>query len=124
MKMKRKTDQVCISTWHFNYLHLTHSLEFRGEKVKSVIDGSSIRYFSTKKRGQYLRESFLTIAIMILLVAGVTGAIYVARFVLRNYIGEGNAQLAASIMNALQIQLFNFVYNRLASALNDRENHR
>lgn len=58
------------------------------------------------------------------MVAAVTGGIYFGRFYLHNMVGAGNAALVASVANALSIQFFNWLYNTIAVALNDRENHR
>ena len=63
-------------------------------------------------------------AMLILLVCSVTGGIYFARYVLRFVVGKSNAQLIASIANSLLIQFFNYIYNLVAFALTDRENHR
>jgi hypothetical protein len=39
-------------------------------------------------------------------------------------VGASNAQTVASVLNAVQIQVLNFVYSKIATALTDRENHR
>jgi hypothetical protein len=98
--------------------------EFRGEKINSFIDGSPMRYFSSAKRLEYMRQSFITIGLFVLLVAAVTGAVYLGRYFLRQQVDVSIAQVAASVANALQIQFFNFTYNLVATALTNRENHR
>ena len=129
MKALKTIDQVsnehlAHNLFESNWILMKIFLEFRGEKVKSAINGETIRYFSDTKRKQLLRQSFIIITMMIVLVCVVTGGIYVARFILRSFVGEGNASLYASIANALLIQFFNFAYNQLAFALTERENHR
>lgn len=44
--------------------------DFKGEQINSFIDGSPMRYFSTKKRMALLYQSMLSIATIILLVVG------------------------------------------------------
>jgi hypothetical protein len=110
----------CIFSIHDFFL----CTEFRGDKIKSVVDGSQIRYFSSNKRQSLLRQSYSIILTMLVLVAAATAAIYYGRFYLRNTIGTSNAALSASVANALTIQFFNWLYNLIAVSLNDRENHR
>jgi hypothetical protein len=98
--------------------------DFRGEKIKSFVDGSDIRYFSSKKRDSFIYQSMAAVGGLILLVAGVVVSIYVLRYSIVNYVGDSNAQTIASIANAVQIQVMNMVYSFLANALSERENHR
>eukprot|EP01038_Epipyxis_sp_PR26KG_P005759 gene5759-7950_t len=98
--------------------------EFKGETTLSFIDGSEIRYFPSKTRNVYLAQSFIAVCALILLVAGVVASIYVIRFTIEGTVGLSNAQTLASIMNAVQIQVLNYIYSFLANALSERENHR
>jgi hypothetical protein len=50
-------------------------------------------------------------------------SIYIVRNALAKSIGS-QAQLVASLANALQIQIFNYLYSLLADSLTERENHR
>lgn len=111
-----------IDIYSIHYFFLC--TEFRGERIKSVVDGSQILYFSSSKRQCLLRQSYSIILTMLVLVAAATAAIYYGRFYLRNTIGTSNAALSASVANALTIQFFNWFYNLIAVSLNDRENHR
>lgn len=61
---------------------------------------------------------------LILLVVGVVASIYVIRSALTGSLGASNAQTIASVANAVQIQVLNYVYSFLANALSERENHR
>lgn len=106
-----------------SYLSL-YSTDFKGQTIKSFIDGSEIRYFSTKTRNKFLAQSFAAIVGLILVVVGVVASIYVIRSALSGSIGDSNAQTVASIANAVQIQVLNYVYSFLANALSERENHR
>jgi hypothetical protein len=71
-----------------------------------------------------VEQSLMAICFMTLLVLLVTAGIYVIRFTIVNNIGNSNAQLAASVLNALQIQIFNALNSFIAGVLTDRENHR
>lgn len=100
------------------------NIDFKGESIKSFIDGSDIRYFPTKKRNLFIYQSLIAIGALILLVTGVVVSIYILRYAVVAYVGDSNAQTIASIANAVQIQVMNFVYSFLANALSERENHR
>lgn len=59
-----------------------------------------------------------------MLVAGVVVSIYVMRYAIVTDVGNSNAQTLASIVNAIQIQVLNYLYSLVANALSERENHR
>ncbi len=61
---------------------------------------------------------------LILIVAGVVVSIYVLRYSIDKEVGDSNAQTIASIANAVQIQVVNYIYSFLANALTEWENHR
>lgn len=71
-----------------------------------------------------LAQSFLGIMTLILLVAGIVVSIYVIRYAIAGDVGDSNAQTIASIANAVQIQVVNYIYSLIANALSERENHR
>jgi hypothetical protein len=98
--------------------------DFKGEFIKSFIDGSNIRYFPSRQRNLLLAQSFMGIITLILLVTGVVVSIYVIRYAIAGDVGDSNAQTIASIANAVQIQIVNYLYSLLANALSERENHR
>jgi hypothetical protein len=66
----------------------------------------------------------LLITVVILLVIGIVVSIYIVRYAIVAQVGDGNAQTIASILNAVQIQVMNYVYSFIAVALSERENHR
>lgn len=45
--------------------------------------------------------------------AGIVVSIYILRYALSSDIGDSNAQTVASICNALQIQIVNYIYRYL-----------
>ena len=99
-------------------------LDFRGQEIDSFIDGSKVRYFPSQTRQTYLLQSVVSVVSLILLVVGVVVSIYVIRYTIAGDVGASNAQLVASVANAVQIQVMNFIYSFVANALSERENHR
>ncbi|CAM9259913.1 unnamed protein product, partial [Ectocarpus fasciculatus] len=98
--------------------------EFRGKLKKSVINGKDTVYFPNRIRETYIAQSMAVIASMIMLVIGVVASIYNIRAEVALESGGQTAQIVASILNAAQIQIFNFLYTIVADALTERENHR
>lgn len=98
--------------------------DFRGKEIDSVIDGSKVRHFPSSTRQAYVLQSVVSVVSLIALVVGVVVSIYVIRYTIAGDVGTSNAQLVASIANALQIQVMNFIYSFVANALSERENHR
>jgi hypothetical protein len=99
--------------------------EFKGELTTSHITGEEMVYFPDQKlaRLQFFSRSIVTTFIMI--VIGVVAAIYVLRFSLQQRaITNPYSSLVASILNAIQIQVFNLIYQRIVVILTDNENHR
>lgn len=65
------------------------------------------------------------IGTLILLIIGATASIYIIRAEMdRNDEVRSNSATIASILNAVQIQIFNYIYGNLATRLTDMENHR
>ena len=62
--------------------------------------------------------------LMNMLVIGIVISIYVVRFTIQSDVGNTDAQYVASALNALQIQIMNYIYSFLANALTNYENHR
>lgn len=89
-----------------------------------MVDGSKVRHFPSSTRQAYILQSVVSVVSLIVLVVGVVVSIYVIRYTIAGDVGTGNAQLVASIANALQIQVMNFIYSFVANALSERENHR
>lgn len=122
-KRKEKTIAMVWGTLGFEETEVDRP-DFQGETIDSFIDGSQIRYFPSKTRSKYLFQSFMGILTMVLLVVGVVVSIYVLRYAVSPDVGDSNAQTIASIANALQIQIINYIYSFVANALAERENHR
>jgi len=97
--------------------------EFRGTKKKSFIDGKESLQFPSRRRYRLMWQSNLVIWSLIAVVIGVVISIYLVRNALSKEMGS-SAQTVASILNAAQIQIFNFLFQFLAAVLTNRENHR
>lgn len=98
--------------------------EFHGETIESFIDGSPMMYFPKASYKRRIQFSFFIIMTMVLLVVGVVASIYVIRFALQSGPTAPYASLVASVLNTVQITVFNMIYNNVASRLTDYENHR
>lgn len=87
--------------------------EFKGELVKSPVNGEDVAYFPEKTRDGRIALSFLVVSSMIMLIIGVVAGIYALRFALQPDIGP-YASTVASVLNAVQITIFNYIYQLLA----------
>jgi hypothetical protein len=70
-----------------------------------------------------LIQSAIAIIGLIMLVLGVVASIYALRYALTDSLHK-DAQTVASVLNAIQISILNYVYTLVAEALTNRENHR
>ena len=97
--------------------------EFRGDLIKSYINGGELFYFSKQEFGERVAGSMAIIGGFILLLVGVVASIYVMRYALEKTL-QGQASTVASICNTVQITIFNMVYQKVVVFLTDAENHR
>mmetsp|Transcript_2033 Transcript_2033/g.4753 ORF Transcript_2033/g.4753 Transcript_2033/m.4753 type:complete len:503 (+) Transcript_2033:1-1509(+) len=99
--------------------------EFFGEVVRSHINGAEIVYFPDGKADVLQAFSRSVVSTFILGVCAVCAGIYWMRFVLQQD-SDTNAYAStiASILNAVQIQVFNLLYQKIVISLTDNENHR
>lgn len=101
--------------------------EFQGVKVPSPIDGSEMLYFPRSSYYSRVLVSVLTITAFICIVIGVIAGIFASRIIMSR---SQDTQLAAasgiiaSLLNAVQIQVLNMIYGKVAVWLTDYENHR
>jgi len=99
--------------------------EFHGTLIKSHIDGSEMIYFPEKKAQRLQMFSRSIVTTFILGVAAVVAGIYWIRYYLQQ--SEDTSLFAsfiASVMNAVQIQVFNLIYQNIVVSLTNNENHR
>jgi hypothetical protein len=97
--------------------------EFKGTERPSLIDGTPEITYPKRKGRMRVGASFSVIAVFVLIVIGVVAGIYTMRFVLYQSIGS-NAQVVASVVNVVQIQVLTFLFDFLAFKLTDLENNR
>mmetsp|Transcript_1336 Transcript_1336/g.1776 ORF Transcript_1336/g.1776 Transcript_1336/m.1776 type:complete len:861 (+) Transcript_1336:116-2698(+) len=102
--------------------------EFKGEKMSSPVDGSDILYFPPKRQRTitYQSRSVICTCIIIVLgfVAGVFGLRYYLIYISPNNFASTHGAKIGSVINGIQINLLNLVYQRIAIWMTDRENHR
>lgn len=99
--------------------------EFIGEVIKSHIDGQDILFYPTSKLARRAAISRSIVITFIMIVIGVVAGIYILRFQLQNQSSTRSyASTVASILNAIQIQIFNAIYRKVVITLTDKENHR
>jgi anoctamin-7 len=83
--------------------------EYYGDNMKSFIDGSDITWYPPEKSRNSSRISRSILFAFMSLVCGVVAAIYVLKFQLSQPIGS-YASLVASLLNTVQITIFNIIY--------------
>lgn len=98
--------------------------EFKGKLIRSYVDGQELKYFPPQKQNELFCHSMLVIGTMIGMVVGVVAGIYVLRFQLQNTDTAPFASLIASVLNTVQITIFNMIYGWLSVKLTKYENHR
>jgi len=97
--------------------------EFTGSDVRSPVTGKWIRHFPPRWRVCRLFTSQSVVGCLICVVLGCVVSI----FFLRTYLSDKDKNLGTyvtAIINAIQIQILNYVYALIANILNEYENHR
>jgi hypothetical protein len=99
--------------------------EFIGETMKSPINGRDITHQPTNIKRRIMVMSQVVIGSFISMVIGVVAGIYVFRFYLQKQNDTSEyASTIASVLNTIQIMVFNAIYQLVATKLTDLENHR
>lgn len=98
--------------------------EFEGTLISSYIDGQPMMFFPKHDARKRNRYSVAIVCSMVLMVIGVVTSIYVIRFALQSSSVAPYSSLVASVLNTIQITIFNIIYNKVATKLTDYENHR
>lgn len=100
--------------------------EYTGEAMKSFVNGRMITYNPPNVSRQVKTVTQIIIACFIAVVIGVVAGIYVFRFYLQRQKNGGGdyASTVASVLNTVQIMVFNAIYQVVATKLTDVENHR
>lgn len=95
--------------------------EFNGEKMWSPVDGSLVYFYASDKRNTSSLRNWTVISLMILLVFGCIFGVYFLKVLfINNYYLEETLPLS---IQAVIIQILNFVYRMMAKKMTDYENH-
>jgi hypothetical protein len=118
----------CFPRYHYSRLLSTRP-EFEGEPGVSPVTGAATRYFPKPAFFFRLFVSTNIISVLVIIVIAVIAGIFTLRIVLssvQSLVIEGvqTASIITALINAIQIQLLNALYNAVAIRLTDYENHR
>ena len=91
--------------------------------MPDIATGQVTLYFPAAKRRVRVVQSIIAMFFMTLTTIGIVAALYVLQDVLFPYYGT-DSQSIVSILNAVQIIVFNQLYTSVAIFLTTRENHR
>jgi hypothetical protein len=97
--------------------------EFKGHPIKSYIDGSDMLYFPPEEYLDNMANSGCVVGAYMLLVLGVVTSIYILRFSIEAQVGTYSSTIA-SVLNTIQITVFNYIYRSIVVKLTDFENPR
>jgi hypothetical protein len=97
--------------------------QFKGDLISSPVNGQFELWYPAQKKALKMTKSYTIIISMIMLVVATVVGIYVIRFSLEKTMGS-DASTVASILNSIQITIFNLIYSELAVYLNNSENHK
>lgn len=102
--------------------------QFKGDKVMSHINGKPTKYFPDSRRSILVAFSNVVVGGLILFVIGCVSVIFYANYYIVNNINDDGAKssgtTATSLANAIQIQVLNYFYYKIAIWVTERENHR
>lgn len=102
--------------------------QYKGTFRRSPIndDLEEIFYSHNRRRAFYAIGLLVTIFILILVISTLTGILILRKQLTNNLIvyGIDFSGILCSIMNAMQIQVFNFIFEKVVIRLNRMENHR
>lgn len=98
--------------------------EFKGALIKSYVDGADLLYYPASTKMRLLAFSQTVIVTFVCTVIGVVAGIYYMRYVLQTQSLGPYASTIASVVNTVQITIFNMIYERVAIYLTHHENHR
>jgi hypothetical protein len=102
--------------------------EFKGEEIRSIINGKKIKYFPPADKMRCILYSYVVISLMMLAVvacvSGIFGLQWYINTKVRNSSEQSSGNTAVSILSAIQIIVLNMVYSDMAISLTDQENHR
>ena len=103
--------------------------QFEGEIKANPVDGKPYLYFDPVSANARIFVTSMVVVVLTLLVVGIIAFIFYMRILMTRdpsmaVAGVNLGGVIASVMNALQIQVFNAIYGELAIICNNYENHR
>ena len=102
--------------------------EFKGEKIRSYVDGTDLVYFPPEQKSRLVFFTCLAVAGVIILLLGIVAAIYVLRYNMNGHPDlekhKISSQTMASALNSIIILIANPLYFEFATFLCSCENHR
>jgi anoctamin-10/anoctamin-7 len=102
--------------------------QFKGDLMPSAITGEMELYFSESEFARRSMISVSVISVLILIVLGVVASLFMLRLIMMKQNIEANGTpvgpILTSVIQAVVIGILNYVYQMIAEALNDNENHR
>ena len=97
--------------------------QFYGDEILSPVNGKPMVSFPKYKAKCWRFLSEFVVTCILLLAVGIVAGIYAFRWWLYTKIAS-NAQVVASVINVIQIQLMTLFFNYVAFAMTDLENQR
>ena len=102
--------------------------QFKGEKRRSpVTDDLDEIHFPNNVRRKFFLIGFMVSMVLICFVISIVSLLYFLKWQLTDKMtlwGVDWAGPTVSLINAIQIQIFNFIYEKIAVKLNNLENHK
>jgi len=95
--------------------------EFEGERIMDPLTGKHDKYYPEWKRTAKKIVSYSIAVVMVMGVISTVSAIFIYK---SEHKGVDNINTYCSLLNTVQIKIFNFVYSTLAVWSNNWENHR
>ena len=126
---KRKEAGLSISwgTTKFETVEIARP-QFKGIKRRSPItDDLEEIYYPSGKRACFIMIAVSVSILILSIVLGIVAGLIILKSALADVLLYGNINFAGpvcSIINAVQIQVFNVIYSKLAKVMTDMENHK
>jgi hypothetical protein len=120
---------VILIVFFIDIVFVLYRPQFEGMEIPSPIDGKNMRYFPSHSYYYRLTVSVNIIGVLIIIVLAVVAGIFTLRIILSQNsaltVGGTNwASTITALINAIQIQVLNEIYNQAAVYLTEFENHR
>merc|ERR1740117_873440 len=124
---KRKQEYYALEWGMLNFEKTEHARqEFDGTMQKSLVNGRAELYYPLRARQCRIVQAMIIVFVMICIVIGAVISVYIVQHVCEKEGGfwAEHAGIVSGLLSALQIQVMNIVYRKVALALNNYENHR